>query len=144
MSKPKLSGIELFFILSSVLYLLTFCGYSLTVYTLKTELKASDLRVETLSSQLKILRQQQSVFERSTSLNFAETQKQRDSLSNRALVLESSLDSHETRWARIKLIRDAIKKHQRAKLTIAQMTDIAAAVIDMSDLNDVSVPLVLS
>lgn len=140
----KLSGMELFFILSSTLYLLTFCGYSITVYSLETELKASNARVETLSGSLKVLKHKQQDFKQKTFLDFAAAQKQRNSISNRTLVLESSLDSHETRWARIKLVRDAIKEHQRAGLTIAQMTDIAAAVIDMSDLNDVPVPLVLA
>jgi soluble lytic murein transglycosylase-like protein len=143
MFKPKLSGIELFFIASSILYLLTFCGYSLTVYSLETELKASVSRTEILSNQLEVLQQQQKSFKQKTFLDFTAAQKQRDSLSNRTLVLESSLDSHETRWARIKLIRDAIKEVSTLNLPVDERTLIASAVVDYSDEYDVAPSLVL-
>jgi soluble lytic murein transglycosylase-like protein len=133
----NMTGTEFALILLCGMFFLGFFGIAFAVYDLRHENK--NLQTEVSEEKEKLLR-----FSLFWSGRQKETMEQLVQLSNRTQMLEASLTSQETRWAKIKLVRDIVKKHQRAGLTISQITDIAAAIVDMSEQHDVSISLLLA
>ena len=140
----KITGTEFALLLLSSLFAIGFFGVGFEVYGLRRENKSLQQKVDNLD----ILLFSSTVHSTKEDFFLArQTQQNKEQLArltNRTQVLEASLGADEVRWAKIKKVRDTIKGHERANLTISQMTDISAAVVDMSEQNDVPISLILA
>jgi hypothetical protein len=76
--------------------------------------------------------------------NYSELNNLHSQQHEQIILLEESIDPKNFRWARIKRVRDVIVKESIADLTIVEFTTIAGAIVDYTEENNVSIPLVLA
>ena len=140
----KITGTEFALIILSGLFGIGFLGVGFEVYGLRRENKNLEQRINKLDSLLFTQTVRSTKEDFILARDIKQTKEQLYQLTNRTQVLEASLGADEVRWAKIKKVRDTIKEHERANLTISQMTDISAAVVDMSEQNDIPISLILA
>ena len=112
-------------------------------------LRFSDLKkINKLQNTVNSLVKENEELKNNVSLYYKKTDISIFKLKEKVSVISASIKPDNKRWARIKQVRkiivDVMKSFGKNDLTIKEITDISTAIIDFSEENDVSVPLLLS
>lgn len=123
--------------------ILVFLGLSLAVY--ETRLDNTALRAELLEIQKDVGGNEQYIFSVSQAQmnDYSELHTRLLIETERVSILDESVHAKDKRWARIKKVRDAIEETTHNPPPILELTKIASAIVDYSDLYDVPLSLVL-
>lgn len=129
--------IDIFIVCTGMLGLIFFIGVGLSVYSVRME--NDKLKQQLVEFRTNIQNQK---------LDIEALKHDGNIYSIKIDVIEESLDPENTRWAKVKKVRDAIKtvikdKGYRGTPNVKDLTSISAAVVDYSEQYDVPISLIL-